>query len=115
MEEIKVGDYVRNIEGKIIKVGWVGRAIVTDEDDNITFSKLSGEITKYSSNIIDLIEVGDYVNGYYVAFIEKDANNNITDICYEEENEMQIYSIGEIKSIVTKERFAAAEYKVCEK
>ena len=57
--KIEVGEYVRNKEGKIIKVTWVGQAIVTN--DRYTMSKLSGEITKHSKNIVDLIEVGDLV------------------------------------------------------
>lgn len=57
-DEIKVGDYVRNKEGKIIKVDWVGQAIVTDVK-GFTFSKLSGEIVNHSKNIIDLIEEGE--------------------------------------------------------
>ncbi len=108
--EIEVGEYVRNKEGKIIKATWVGQAIVTN--DKYTMSKLGGEITKHSKNIIDLIEEGDYVNGEYVAVIEKDKNGNITDICYEEENEGQLYSIGDIETVVTKEQFAQMEYKV---
>lgn len=59
-DKIEVGEYVRNKEGKIIKVTWVGQAIVTN--DKYTMSKLSGEITKHSKNIIDLIEVGDIVH-----------------------------------------------------
>lgn len=67
---------------------------------------------KVSENLIDLIECGDYANGYCVAEIEKDKNGNITDICYEEEMEMQLYSVGDIESIVTKEHFEAISYKV---
>ena len=60
-------------------------------------------ITKSSPNIIDLIEVGDYVNGEKVT--------NINGILY-------VKNIGaleeiNIKSIVTKEQFEAMEYK-CE-
>ena len=83
-------------------------------------------ILKASNNIIDLIEVGDYVNGYYIEDIEEvgyeydngfKANERVlrTNII-EFDN---IYPIGrkgirqnEIKSIVTKEQFSAMEYKL---
>ena len=79
-----------------------------------SFKIYEEDIVKHSKDVIDLIEEGDYVNGEYVAVIEKNKEGNITDICYEEENEGQLYSIGDIKSIVTKEMFSQIEYKVKE-
>lgn len=58
MEEIKVREFCRNKEGKIIEVGWVGNAVVTDIKDNTTFSKLSGEIVKHSFDLKDLVQAG---------------------------------------------------------
>ena len=110
--EIEVGDYIRFDDGKIIKV-------IKEEVDYYNYlikdvfeTQNTHSIKKYSKNIMDLIEEGDYVNGEYVAVIEKDKEGNITDICYEEENEGQLYSIGDIKSIVTKEQFSQMEYKL---
>ena len=62
------------------------------------------EVYKKSNNIIDILEVGDYVNGekvtdkfdYLLVFDNADY--------YKDENE--------IKSIVTKEAFENMEYKV---
>ena len=72
----------------------------TDEE----LEKIKKHIVKSSPNIIDLIEVGYYVNGLKVVKIE---NNILT---------MQglTHNIGEedIKSIVTKEQFESIEYKV---
>lgn len=67
------------------------------------------DIIKSSPNIIDLIEVGDYVNGKKVLqkigkFLEvssSDIGNN------------RIYNYM-IKSIVTKEQFEKMEYKINE-
>ena len=84
----------------------------TYENDNI-----KNTITKSSPDIIDLIEVGDYVNGYLVYKIKencvmvgykcfKTEFNNEEDFLYQ-----TIYA-NEIKSIVTKEMFANAEYRV---
>ena len=71
-------------------------------------------IIKSSPNIIDLIEVGDYVNGHLVfdiayapkkAVYIEDNTNKMAHIPYVNEN---------IKSIVTKEQFSQMEYKVGE-
>ena len=62
------------------------------------------QILKSSPNIIDLIEVGDYVNGLKVANIE---DNVITMVGL-------LMRLGQedIKSIVTKEQFEVIGYKV---
>lgn len=123
--EIKVGDWIRTNWGHIGKL----KRIELDKNDkslkwyvfdhkefetNIIKEEYINKpyIVKHSSNLIDLIQCGDYVNGYCVAEIEKDKNGNITDICYEEEMEMQLYSVGDIETIVTKEQIKAMEYRV---
>lgn len=66
-------------------------------------------IIKHSPNIIDLIDVGDFVNGFPV--LEPVYNGNVmygVDEGYE--NFKKAY--GEIKSIVTKEQFKAMEYRL---
>lgn len=71
---------------------------------------LRNDILKASKNIIDLIEVGDYVNGLPV-----------TRICIDDEtNEKYLNMFGsiseyrseDIKSIVTKEQFDSMKYEV---
>ena len=74
------------------------------------------DIIKHSKNIIDLIEVGDYVNGYKVR--GKTNEKVVVDYyCYSEElaggNWLTFYKAN-IISIVTKEQFASMEYKVKE-
>lgn len=82
-------------------------------------------VTKPSFNIIDLIEVGDYVNGYYVSKIwEKDEITHYVDGTpikrKEREIVIQAPSYGgieilknkNIKSIVTKEQFGNVSYKI---
>lgn len=64
---------------------------------------------KASHNIIDLIEEGDYVNGYKVHKIA----NCITIILDNEEN-ISWVKPSDIKSIVTKEQFESMSYKVGE-
>jgi hypothetical protein len=65
------------------------------------------DIEKASNNIIDLIEVGDYVNGTIVTtktpnkYIELDYSYNRKGCCEED-----------IKTVVTKEQFESMQYKV---
>lgn len=75
--EIKVGDYIRTLNGCIAKVLDIrgqhkmitrtGHAAVTPAryflDNEKKYSISKPYIKKYSSNILDLLEVGDIVNG----------------------------------------------------
>ena len=67
------------------------------------------EIIKTSHNIIDLIEVGDYVNGYYVEDVLKTFVNVAVGSNYFQSP--TIYE-KDIKSIVTKEMFSSMEYRL---
>lgn len=94
--KLEVGMYVRTINGKI----W----IITSQK---AISGHRKDIIKASHNIIDLIEVGDYVNGLRV--------HGITEFG------LEVYMFGdcketlhenEIETIVTKEQFEQMAYKV---
>lgn len=104
--DIQVGEYVRTKYGEIGKIwGDEGNRVAT-EDNSIYFKD---EIVKHSFNIIDLIEVGDYVNGYkvlkvldgYVYIDRENANKKAITFCD-----------YQIKTIVTKEQLKAMEYEV---
>lgn len=60
-DKIEVGEYVRLERGDIFKID---EDTVNYYNSNIEF--IRNEIVKHSKNIIDLIEVGDYVNGNIV-------------------------------------------------
>ena len=64
---------------------------------------------KHSDNIIDLIEVGDYVNGNEIYKISFDSLGLILETT-------TYFKLREkdIKSIVTKEQFESMSYKVSE-
>jgi hypothetical protein len=85
-----------------------------DEMCNITDSNL--DEYKHSENIIDLIKVGDYVNGYLVKYV--DNNGVYIDIPFVDSESIgcnvDLIRVEEIKSIVTKEQFESMEYKVVE-
>ena len=119
-------DYVRTKDGieriKDIKE-WVNfqgyeKIITTDKNQYETLYEQS-EIIKSSPNIIDLIEVGDYVNGCKIIDI---CINEITNLKYLETAITEfdnIYACGyiniyekDIRTIVTKEQFKNIEYEV---
>ena len=65
------------------------------------------DVYKKSDNLIDILQVGDYVNGYIVKDILDNGPNGLVvqtaiDFLYERD----------IKSIVTKEMFEQMEYKI---
>ena len=112
MEEIKVGEYVRTKKGSIGKFKFTG----ADDTDNIIvyFKNQYGttcvdetEIVKHSFNIIDLIEVGDYVNGKLIH--KTDISKNSAYVYY---GNCKTFTDYQIKSVVTKEQFESIKYKV---
>lgn len=60
---------------------------------------------KHSKNIMDLIEVDDYVNGYRVSY----KNKKSLEI---EDSDYSCIEAYEIESIVTHERFKNIEYRI---
>jgi hypothetical protein len=68
------------------------------------------DILKASDNIIDLIEVGDYVNGKLV--VDKWEEPDWYGYFIKLEGEKTIPTIRKIESVVTKEQFESMSYKV---
>lgn len=115
---MEVGDYVRTDKGYIFRYYPI-KYSEYDEEDNIYHEwEPYGEyddyykIIKSSSNIIDLIEVGDYVNGNPVCLIKEDEHNRKW--VYTDSNYKYGYLEKDIKSILTKEQFKREEYIVNE-
>ena len=97
MKELKVGMYVRTTKGKIYKFK------SNNSMARVPYMKCYGE------NIIDLIEVGDYVNGYKVTYIDNDSKTLRVDAFNWGTN---IIENEDIKSVVTKEQFNSIKYEV---
>ena len=109
---IEVNEYVRNEDGYIWQIKKTKDLdnIFIDEDGKV--KEIAGEtvfgdvviveITKHSRDIIDLVEVGDYVNG------ERITDKWETRISSIKSN----FSEEDIKTIVTKEQMASIEYQV---
>lgn len=107
----KIGIIIKNYHNDLeiaYKDGVIKTTVSDFIDDN--FDK-NGQQYKTSFNIIDLIEVGDYVNGKEVTEVMRDEEGNVTDIVYTEEVEGQSYSLLPIKDIVTREYFNSGKYK----
>ncbi len=122
--DIKVGEYIRTrgIIGKLIR-------IEKDEVDiSLKWYVFLGKdefgiekelyvnkpyIEKHSKNIIDLIEVGDFVNGYRTMKIDyKEKYIIIQDIKETGESGIKILTENEIESILTKEQYKQNCYKL---
>ena len=109
---MKVGDYVRTRDDGIQKITFIDE-FTLDSDEVFFGTDKSGSyadisttdiIGKPSPNIIDLIEVGDYVNGEKVYAIgEKSGDIYIRDL-------REFMLAEDIKTIVTKEQFEEMEY-----
>ena len=76
--------------------------------------KIKSHIVKSSHNIIDLIEKGDYVNGYKVSFKDNDYKPFVQCDYPVQEGTTNHYRFYEeaIYSIVTKEQFSSMEYRL---
>lgn len=108
MEDIKVGEYVRTKEGDITRIKY----FLEDKDiysivgeNDLLYGNPGKVVKKHSKNLIDLIEIGDYVNGYFVY--------KVTNTCiYVRGKAIERKDTLNIKSIVTKEQFTNIEYKL---
>ena len=120
MEEIKVGEYVRIKHNGIFKIDDIDfeRLKIMDSKNRVhEFEDLEemedyikNDITKHSPNIIDVIEVGDYVNGEYVRATYLDGERKYIKLGTEI-NGKRTYE-EDIKSIVTHEQFNSIKYEV---
>ena len=109
--KLEVGMYVRTLKG-IVKIDEIKDGVMWDTQGHVHF----GDFIKSKHNIIDLIEVGDYVNGHEIKSIDTIQKVNEGEVklvrfarelgCY--------FTNNEIKSIVTKEQFEQIQYKVGE-
>ena len=113
--KLEVGMYVRTNGGNIRKIENFKSSIYNDFIET-PYKELINkkDIKKASHNIIDLIEVGDYVNGYKVSFKGNDYQPFVQcDYPVEcgQTNHYRFYEKA-IYSIVTKEQFSSMEYRL---
>lgn len=122
--ELKVGMYVRLVNDveDIVVINKIANVfettILTENDGSIYQGEYTKEnVVKASYNIIDILEVGDYVNRYPVKSISS-VGKKIYEIEIKKPNNRKgvliekIKNNEDIKSIVTKEQFENMEYKI---
>ncbi len=136
--KLEVGMYVRTDLGEIAKIisskhykNETGDYNYLHDDNNLKYAiyddLANSHVIKSSYNIIDLIEVGDYVNGFKVVKIfqnqinkkkvlislqreyEYEYSDNFNDYMCDES--IHIYN-EDIQSIATKEQFKNINYEV---
>ena len=108
---MKKGDYVRFKNGYIDRVEEIKLQTKYTKYNTLLLEHKVAECLlideelkkiKSSPNIMNLIELGDYVNGHKVVSIGFDNNNNI----------IELYVEKDIKSIVSEEQFSQMEYRI---
>ena len=111
--ELKEGMYVRTKKGigrvteytKHESWGYIVKVLGQYSCYTHTSNGELSDVIKARDNLIDLIEVGDYVNGYRVTYVYPNLIKvDSTDI-------WEIHP-HDIKSIITKEQFNSAKYEV---
>ena len=127
MGKIEVGEYVRTNKGRIGKVVEIRLGFNKDLQLYQDIYKLDNGlwtildyIVKHSKQLIDLIEAGDYINGYKVINIIKNKINNnkliaVGNMDYEfetvkeltETNGIKLLGNKDIQTILTKESYMA--------
>ena len=104
--KLEAGMYVR-CDGRILKLdehnieGW-----------KMYFEFIGTDNFQASNNIIDLIEVGDYVNGSYIQEIISIKNNEMKCMLDSDYELISTIKNEDIETILTKEQFSQMEYKV---
>ena len=122
--EIKEGMYVRTKLTDFCNLIAIRRIIEIDEDANeiwldddviddygeLCNTVRKEDIDKASNYIIDLIEVGDYVNGLLVTriFIDEETNKKYINLY----GSVSEWEEEDIKTILTKEQFESQKYIV---
>lgn len=104
MNDIEIGDYVRSKNGSIGKVTKI-------EDDKYLYENKElitfiGNVVKHSKNIIDLIEVGDFVNGKCVSEIKEYKDGKALIVL------IGIIMEDDIKTILSHEQYSQNCYTV---
>ncbi len=128
IDGIEVGEYVRTEEGYIGKlVEYIPNALnylkidvdkeiihCNNSRDNFIYTRYGFQL-KHSHNPIDIIEVGDYVNGRLVLQVDYKNQNVCLLIPFTDtkaNTNIMWYGYEDIKTIVTKEQFESISYKV---
>lgn len=118
--KLEVGMYVRDIKGRIDKIIGFKGALIEFEKDLMGGYIDCNDFTKATYNIVNILEVGDYVNGLIV---EKNKygelytsyvyyGGDIGKQCEVYTNWLKGFKEDMIYNIVTKEQFEQISYRM---
>ena len=114
--ELKENMYIRTKDGYISQYKYYDTTNVYMEKllciplSNGTFANIE-DIVKASYNIIDLIEEGDYVNGYPIYEIVE-YEDDTRAIVIGDDNKSIIWKKQDVKTVITHEQMEQIAYKV---
>lgn len=111
--KLEVGQFIRTNDGYINKIEKVNQFNVLVDGRDLFGEELNiptNEITKASFNIIDLIKVGDYVNGLYIDQLPQNPEYKLIWHLSTYGDDDAAFKEEDIKSIVTKEQFEKMSY-----
>ena len=118
--KLEVGMYVRMVNDveDIVVINKIANVfettILTENDGSIYQGEYTKEnVVKASYDIIDILEVGDYVNGYPIYEIVE-YENDTRAIVIADDNKSIIWKKQNIKSVITHEQIEQMAYKVGE-
>lgn len=116
-KEISVGEYIKTKGGHIRKVKEIEKfnedyIYVLDKEVSNCNYIFADYIKDQSPNIIDLIEVGDYVNGHKVSAVDTLYNTKKKFLILDVDSDSECAYEEEIKTILTKEQFEKITYEV---
>lgn len=112
MEEIKVGEYIRTVAGYIGKIINFSDGMYTAQMKDATIDLYIDDIKNHKENIIDLIQVSDYVNGYRVTDKYFFAGEVLVLETEGKDTNCKCLCNEDIKDVVTKEQFEQIKYIV---
>ena len=109
--ELRKNMYIRTNYGKIDKILKLNKSYVkgVSQKDELYAYDIDN-IVKASYNIIDILEVGDYVNGHRVEEIDFENEEIFTDSEYY----CGVVEFCNIKSVITHEQMEQMSYKLGE-
>lgn len=117
--ELEAGMYIKTQDGRICKILKLNEPLeddgYLDHNDIGSASIQEKNVIKASFNIIDLIEVGDYVNDAFVLDFETlqtGEKSVIVDGLINYGWGQGVIPASEIKEVVTKEQFNSCKYVV---
>lgn len=113
-DEIEAGEYIRTDKGNIFEIDKKKKVISAIKFLDVQY----GHIINHKKKLVDLVKVGDYVNGYRIVKIRIDPFNNKKQLFTEHweynwqgDGTLLVFYDEDIKIVTTKEQFDTVGFK----